>query len=180
MNSTKVATAGWSEVLPLVSRALGLQGLARLMTSSERNRSLCLTLITQDTKQLLQSALPLPAAAAAAGAAGLHPRQAADQSSLQAVLWMLRVAPEAATAALTVASTAEHVVLLPAVPLDAAVQLVAAGVRITYAQLLAAAKSMVPGVEVWVQAQQQLGVQTDMPAAAVAICLGDYWVSADE
>jgi hypothetical protein len=42
-------------------------------------------------------------------------------------------------------------------------------VRVSYAQLLAAANSMVAGVEVWVQAQQQLGIQTDIPAAAVAI-----------
>uniref|UniRef100_A0A383WDR5 Uncharacterized protein n=1 Tax=Tetradesmus obliquus TaxID=3088 RepID=A0A383WDR5_TETOB len=34
---------------------------------------------------------------------------------------------------------------------------------------------MVPGVEVWVQAQQQLGVQTDIPAAAVTICCGCNW-----
>jgi hypothetical protein len=32
-------------------------------------------------------------------------------------------------------------------------------------------------VEVWVQAQQQLGIQTDIPAAAVAICCGSNWVS---
>jgi hypothetical protein len=50
------------------------------------------------------------------------------------------------------------------------VQLVAAGVRIRYAQLLTAANSMVPGVEVWVQAQQLLGVRTDIPDVAVAVC----------
>jgi hypothetical protein len=50
---------------------------------------------------------------------------------------------------------------------------VKAGVRITYAQLLAASRSMVAGVEVWVQAQQQLGVQTDIPEWAVAVCCVD-------
>jgi hypothetical protein len=42
------------------------------------------------------------------------------------------------------------------VPLNWALQLVAAGVRFSYAQLLAAANSMLAGVEVWVQAQQKL------------------------
>jgi hypothetical protein len=53
-----------------------------------------------------------------------------------------------------------------------ATRLVAAGVRISYAQLLAAANSMVAGLEVWVHAQEQLGIQTDIPAAAEAVCTG--------
>jgi hypothetical protein len=65
----------------------------------------------------------------------------------------------------------------PYVPLEYAKELVSAGVRISYAQLLAAANSMVAGVEVWVQAQQQLNIQTDIPALAAKICCGKYWVS---
>jgi hypothetical protein len=68
-------------------------------------------------------------------------------------------------------------IYLPSVDLSWAVQLVEAGVRISHSQLLHAASSMLAGVEVWVQAQQQLGVQTDIPAVAVAICCGDEWVS---
>jgi hypothetical protein len=59
------------------------------------------------------------------------------------------------------------------VALERAEQLVAAGMRITYAQLLAAADNMVAGVEVWVQAQQALGITTDIPAVAAAVCCGD-------
>lgn len=47
------------------------------------------------------------------------------------------------------------------------------GLRISYQQLLAAARSRVAGVEVWVQAQQKLGVATDIPDIAVAICLNN-------
>jgi hypothetical protein len=54
---------------------------------------------------------------------------------------------------------------------------VAAGVRIWYLQLLDAASRSLAGVELWVQAQQFLGVETDIPAVAVAICCGDEWVS---
>jgi hypothetical protein len=36
--------------------------------------------------------------------------------------------------------------------------------------LTEAANAMVAGVEVWLQAQQQLGVETDVPAAAVVMC----------
>jgi hypothetical protein len=71
----------------------------------------------------------------------------------------------------------EQLLDVPAVPLDCAKQLVSAGVRISYAELLAAANAMVAGVEVWVQAQQQLGIASDIPAAAVAICSGHDWVS---
>jgi hypothetical protein len=52
-----------------------------------------------------------------------------------------------------------------------------------YAQLLEAARKLVAGVEVWVQAQQQLGVPTDIPAAAEAMCCSSiskiyvHWVS---
>jgi hypothetical protein len=54
--------------------------------------------------------------------------------------------------------------------------------RVSYAQLLSAADGMVEGVEVRVLAQQQLGVQTDIPEDAVDIRLGDSsvfkrWVS---
>jgi hypothetical protein len=61
-------------------------------------------------------------------------------------------------------------------------QLVAAGMRITLAQLLDAANSMVAGVEVWVRAQQALGITTDIPAPAVAICCGNNnaWVSSSQ
>jgi hypothetical protein len=59
---------------------------------------------------------------------------------------------------------------MPAVPLDMARMLVAAGERISYAQLIAAANSVVAGVEVWVQAQQQLGVDSDTPSVVEEIC----------
>jgi hypothetical protein len=84
---------------------------------------------------------------------------------------LLCKAPDAA------ADVTDRLLNLPAVPLDMAKRLISAGLRITYVQLLAAANSMVAGVEVWVQAQQQLGVQTDIPAAAVAICCDGDWVS---
>ena len=55
-------------------------------------------------------------------------------------------------------------------PYAVAVKLIKAGMHFTYAQLLAAVDSMVAGVEVWVQAQKQLGIKTDIPAKAVAVC----------
>jgi hypothetical protein len=73
----------------------------------------------------------------------------------------------------TGAAVTKKLLSLPDAALKDAEQLVAAGMRITYAQLLDAANSMVAGVEVWVQAQQALGIKTDIPAVAVAICYGD-------
>jgi hypothetical protein len=84
----------------------------------------------------------------------------------QSVDWLLHLAPAAASAA----EVRDCLVRLPAVPLPWARQMVRAGVRMSYAQLLAAADSMVYDVNRWVQAQQQLGVETDIPEVAVAIC----------
>jgi hypothetical protein len=47
--------------------------------------------------------------------------------------------------------------------------------RVSYAQLLDAANSMVAGVEVWVQAQQQGQVESDIPEVAAAICCERSW-----
>jgi hypothetical protein len=93
----------------------------------------------------------------------------------QAVVWLLLAVPAVAAAA----TTADLLSHIPTVSLDWAMQLVETGVRISYAQLLAAARSMVAGVEVWVPAQQQLGIQTDMPAGAVAVCEA-MWCEVDE
>jgi hypothetical protein len=49
--------------------------------------------------------------------------------------------------------------------------------RVTYSQLLAAADSMVAGVEVWGQAQSKMGILSDIPPAAVCICYGFHGVS---
>jgi hypothetical protein len=91
---------------------------------------------------------------------------AVQEQHRQAVVWLLRAAPAVAAAA----PTADLLSNIPSVQIGWSLQLVAAGVRIRYAQLLAAARSMVAGVEVWVQAQQQLGIQTDIPELAVAVC----------
>jgi hypothetical protein len=90
------------------------------------------------------------------------------QQHLQAAVWLLRLVPSTATAT----AITERLLQLPAISEEWALQLVEAGVRISYAQLLTAAESMLLGVEEWVCAQQYLGVPTDIPAAAVAICCG--------
>jgi hypothetical protein len=146
---------------------LGPQGLACLEASSKTYQTVVHAVVARENLRLLDSAL-----ATAQSSTASH---GAEQQHKQAVWWLaallLRVAPHAA------GDVAERLVNLPEVPLVVAKQLVSGGLRISYAQLLAAANSMVAGVEVWVQAQQQLGIQTDIPAAAVAICCGESWVS---
>jgi hypothetical protein len=99
-----------------------------------------------------------------------------EAQRLQAAAWVLQAAPAAAY-------TAEVLVRAPSVPLSIAKQVVSAGARVTFTALLAAASSMVAGVEVWVQAQQELGIRTDIPSAAEAICCSSIrdiyinWVS---
>jgi hypothetical protein len=62
---------------------------------------------------------------------------------MQAAEWVLQ-------AASTAADAAQVLVHAPALSVDTAKHFVAAGTRVMYAQLLAAASSMVAGVEVWV------------------------------
>jgi hypothetical protein len=99
-----------------------------------------------------------------------------EEQRLQAAAWVVQAAPGAAY-------TVEVLLRAPSVPLNIAKQIVSAGTRVMYAPLLAAASSMVAGVEVWVQAQQELGIHTDVPPAAQAICCSSIrdiytnWVS---
>jgi hypothetical protein len=150
---------------PELYTQLGVQGLAFLTTSSKSVRSKVETLVCREGLKILDSAL----------ATAQHSKQ---EQHTQAVAWLAVVLLRAEPAQpATATDVTERMLSLPSVPLSQAKQLVAAGMHVTYAQLLAAAHSMVAGEEVWVQAQQQLGVAADIPAPALDICCGHDWVS---
>jgi hypothetical protein len=149
---------------PKLCSHLGLQGLACLAAASSSLKHACLVSCRRDAVALLEPAFDALATA--------HGEQQQQKQQLTAVVWLLRAVPAAATAGVS-----GRLATTPLVPLGLAKQLVAAGVRISYAQVLAAAHSMVAGVEVWVQAQQQLGVHSDIPATAEWVCCRQDWVS---
>uniref|UniRef100_A0A383WPQ3 Uncharacterized protein n=1 Tax=Tetradesmus obliquus TaxID=3088 RepID=A0A383WPQ3_TETOB len=177
------------DVLPYCCQQLGLQGRACLAASSRQLRTISLGMLHDDGSMLLvalraaaAAASPHQHPAAAAARAEQTPRAAFVGSAsinsdktckqhLQAITWLLSHTPTAAAAA----GVAERALQVPAVPMQCAKQLLAAGMTVTYAQLVAAANSMVAGVEVWVQAQQELGLHTDIPQAAVTICCPGTW-----
>jgi hypothetical protein len=150
---------------PAICARLGPQNLACLALCSSSLRAACEAAAVRDALQLLKPAIM------ASNRRQLH------EHHQQAAVWLARLLQRTAAAATAAAAVARQLICLPSVGLSWAVQLVAAGVRIWYAQLLDAASSSLAGVEVWVQAQQQLGVQTDIPAVAVTVCCGDEWVS---
>jgi hypothetical protein len=163
-------------ILPFCSTQLGLQGLACLAATNKLLRSACVSTLHLDARCLLLDALDAAVAASPAAASNTGSAVAAGGATdraMQAVAWLC----SAVSDVITSADTAERLISTPAVSLASAVQLVAAGMRVSCKQLLTAANSMVAGVEVWVQAQQQLGIQTDIPAVAVAACCGSNWVS---
>jgi hypothetical protein len=170
--SADVAEVAIVELVSFCITHLGLQGLACLAACSRELHNTCLGLVQSHANSLLAEAVKAVQSAHATQRSSNqrqkeHSRDLAVQEQhRQAVVWLLRAAPALAAAA-TTADLLSHV---PNVPTGWELQLVEAGVRITYTQLLAAAHSMVAGVEVWVQAQQQLGVQTDIPKWAVAVC----------
>jgi hypothetical protein len=162
-------------IMPYCCTQLGPSGLACLAATSKQLKVACTTIVQLDARRLLLGALDAAGAAVdpATSTGSASAASSAAYKAMQSVAWLLDAVPSVITAA----DIAEHLVHVPAVPVACAEQLVAAGVRISCKHLLAAANSMVPGVEVWVQAQQKLGVWTDIPATAVAICCGSNWVS---
>jgi hypothetical protein len=150
-------------VCPRLCSHLSLRGLACLAASSSGLKHCCCAAASTDAISLLQPAME-------AVKAGQQLKK--DE---QAATWLVGLLHKQGTTT-AAATVAQQLTSLPSVPLDWAVQLIAAGVRLSYAQLLAASSSMLAGVEVWVQAQQQLDVQTDIPAALRAVCCGDEWV----
>jgi hypothetical protein len=145
--------------VPVLCEKLSVDGLARLATCSKASSADVDTILSTEGLGLLQRAMDTV-------------RHSGEQQHYKAVAWLAEVLLRKVPA--TAAVVTERLINLPSVPINTAKQLVAAGLRITYAQ---PAHSMVAGVEVWVQAQQQLGIQTGIPALAVAICCGDDWVS---
>jgi hypothetical protein len=178
MHADRASSADRELVYELCISHLDLQGLACVSTTRKRFKELSYDVLRMDaTKALLRT---LPAAAATAAAVDPAPqRRVQHQLNVvkRAVQWLMRLAPDKAAAALAAEAVSARMVCIPAVQYSDAEQLLRAGVCIRYKQLLDAAGSMVPGVGVWVRAQQQLGIQTDIPAAAVAICCGNNWVS---
>jgi hypothetical protein len=145
---------------PVLCTELGLQGMARLATSSKSMRVTCHSIVSSGRATWLVSATGIQE----------------EAQRLQAAAWVLQATPVAAY-------TAEVLVRAPSLPLHIAKQIVAAGARVTFTPLLAAASSMAAGLEVWVQAQKELGIRTDIPSAAEAICCSSIrdiyinWVS---
>jgi hypothetical protein len=198
VSTTADAADALVDVLPYLGGVLGLHGMACLASSSRHLRHECIEFVKNNATLLAMESLPatiaedsLAAVAEAAAVAALPygyawraaaraTAAAAAVEHLQPVSWLLDMAPSSSTSVLAAADVLQRLLHLPHVHLQQAKQLVAAGVRIPYAQLLSAASSMVGGVEVWVQAQQQLGVASDIPAAAVAICCYQDWVSAHD
>jgi hypothetical protein len=160
----------FDDVFPYCKLQLDLQGLACLAASSKHLQDTCLAAARADADTLLVNALDA-AKALQSSEQDNASSQRLVQQQLQGVAWLLRHSSTAA------AGVAEHAVRIPALQLSWVKELVAAGVTVSHSQLLAAANSMVAGVEVWVQAQQQLGAQTDITPWAAAICCGDPWVS---
>jgi hypothetical protein len=151
-------------------KQLGLQGLACLASVSTELKHLCTISNPQQAAEALLGTLEAATPKAAAADADAPTR--VPFRGYYAALHVMHTWPQIVTADVT------SCIVQLKVTRRQAVQLVRAGIRMRYDQLLEAASSMVAGVEVWVQAQQQLGVQTDIPAVAVAICTGRSWVSA--
>jgi hypothetical protein len=99
------------------------------------------------------------------------------QQQAQAVQCLLQLHPSAATAA----GVHHRLLHTPAMPEAIARVLIASGMRVRFAQLVAAANSMVEGVEVWGQLMSNVHAldpeQCDMPMATFAICFPSNWVS---
>jgi hypothetical protein len=150
-------------LLPFCSKQLGLQGLACLAASSRGLRTACHSIVQTEAASLVIAEFGTAEAGISTDRYG---KTVIKQRHVQGAAWALHLAPTAATAA----EVAEQLICLP---VRCAGKLLDAGVRISYDQVLAAANNMVPGVELWLYLQHeriQLQADSDIPAAAVAIC----------
>jgi hypothetical protein len=154
-------------VLACCTRQLGLQGLACSAACSTELRDACRTNARLDAVCLLHKELETLLESASA-------HHTPHGTGLHAVSLLLKTLKHTDTpaAAIAAADAADTLVTIPRVPLQHALKLVEAGMRISYSQLLSAANSMVAGVEVWALAQQQLGIETDIPPVASNVCSG--------
>lgn len=89
--------------------------------------------------------------------------------SQQGVSWLLQAAAGSLFEPPTQHSRQTISVLtgLSHVPLPLAKELVQAGMRVSYEQVVAAAKQLTAEAEVWLRVQQQQGVETDVPVYAI-------------
>jgi hypothetical protein len=168
------------QVLPFCSRQMGLQGLACLAACSKKAKLTSDEIKSKDALIVLLGTLDATKAEAAAESAAGAIQRSFDKQLTRLAAWWKPVQKHVQTVptALTLAGVSDRMLWLPPVSLKQAKQLISGGVRIRYAELLTAASCMVPGLAMWVQAQQQLGIQTDIPKAAVEVCTnGTVWVS---
>jgi hypothetical protein len=154
-------------VLSCCTRQLGLQGLACCAACSTELRDACRSSARLDATSLIEKELEALLESASA-------HNIPDGTGLHAVSLLLQSLSQLDTpaAAAAAAGAAGTLITLPRVPLQHALKLVDAGMRVSYSQLLSAADNMVAGVEVWAQAQQQLGIETDIPQVAFEVCAG--------
>jgi hypothetical protein len=162
-------------VLGYCSKQLGLTGIACRAASSRQLRKASLAAARGDAALFLVDTVKAAASAARVDKPAAEPEQQRLQQHLKAVAWLLQVEPTAAKTA----TTAQLLLHVPGVPLQMTEQLVAAGVRVSFEQICAAASDMVAGVELWVQAHLKLGAMADIPRSAVMVCVRDTpeWVS---
>jgi hypothetical protein len=157
-------------------KQLGLQRPARLACCSKEFRKITSISTQKDAADVLLGKLEAAEAAAKAAAADTaatgHITHAEPFRGVKAMLKLLHSWPALP------ADMLARMEWLPSVRLQQAQKLLAAGVRIHYPELLAAASSMVPGLEVWEKAQKLEGIQSDIPAAAALMtACGDVTLS---
>lgn len=160
-------------LLPLCSRQLGVQGLACIASCSTQAKLVSIKLGRADATDVVLGTLE---AAKADAAAATEARSSCKQAEVVACWQPVQNLLQTVPAAMNAAGAANSILWCPSIPLQHALQWVNSGVRIHYAELLDAASCAVPGVQVWVKAQHQLGIHTDIPEAARAVCLGKVWV----
>jgi hypothetical protein len=111
---------------PTLCTQIGLKGLACLSTCNKALSNDVTNVLCGDSTGYLDSSLETA-------------RSTEQQQHYQAVAWLASLLLRQAPA--TAADVTERLLILPDVDLECAAQLVAAGMRITFAQLLAVANS---------------------------------------
>lgn len=154
--------------------AFDIIGICRLCASSRQLQQQILHLLAAGSyllaRQLLHKTLQ-QVSAAAEPEVRLSSREKPIWQLERGISWLLSEVPIPQQ---LIVNDTPHFISIPRIPWSTTKQLVAAGARVTYQQLLSAAHNGLQGIHNWVLAQQQLGVRTDVPAAAEAVCCVEF------
>lgn len=166
----------WHEIIKASLPHLGAEGVARLSASSKHFKQLLIQQLTAGERHLARRWLLTAVQQAASCRYGKVSLEEATTfgTACSTIDWLLKTAlisPE------MLAQDSVQYLSIPNVPLNICEQLVKAGVRVNYEDLVSAARNCVERLHHWVQACDNVGSSATLEPSVRAVCCHTFTVS---